>query len=134
MTSETTTTRTTTPPRTMTTMAKVTTAAQTTTAATCDEDTTGTCWLFGCKAIRGPVSCVGDKCLCIPGYCSDSFGICRRESSAVQAVGSLQLPEKADLYIAWRGPVAFALLSSISAFLFFGSVVARRRQRVAAVR
>eukprot|EP00747_Dinoflagellata_sp_TGD_P070343 gnl/TRDRNA2_/TRDRNA2_156554_c0_seq1.p1 gnl/TRDRNA2_/TRDRNA2_156554_c0~~gnl/TRDRNA2_/TRDRNA2_156554_c0_seq1.p1 ORF type:complete len:386 (-),score=41.24 gnl/TRDRNA2_/TRDRNA2_156554_c0_seq1:284-1441(-) len=43
---------------------------------TCMRWTGGTCGWSDCKAERGPTSCENTKCICLPGYCSDSSGKC----------------------------------------------------------
>lgn len=43
----------------------------------CEEDTGGTCKIFGCKSWRGATSCVHGKCICKPGGCvMGNSGVC----------------------------------------------------------
>jgi len=50
----------------------------------CDNDTGGTCMVWGCKSSRGPTDCDNGRCICKPGYCHDGAGRCVEYGSAVE--------------------------------------------------
>eukprot|EP00929_Paragymnodinium_shiwhaense_P094577 TRINITY_DN5522_c0_g1_i1.p1 TRINITY_DN5522_c0_g1~~TRINITY_DN5522_c0_g1_i1.p1 ORF type:complete len:395 (-),score=42.12 TRINITY_DN5522_c0_g1_i1:37-1164(-) len=42
----------------------------------CMRWTGGTCLVFGCFLDRGKTECIEGKCMCPPGYCSNTKGVC----------------------------------------------------------
>eukprot|EP00928_Gymnodinium_smaydae_P054723 TRINITY_DN38454_c0_g1_i1.p1 TRINITY_DN38454_c0_g1~~TRINITY_DN38454_c0_g1_i1.p1 ORF type:complete len:309 (+),score=35.32 TRINITY_DN38454_c0_g1_i1:86-1012(+) len=53
----------------------------------CWTNSGGTCWLFGCKASRGPTDCVSHQCRCKLGYCAAQDGSCYPAANTLIASG-----------------------------------------------
>jgi len=99
--------------------------------AVCEDDTTGSCAIFGCWGYRHAICSDSKKCMCPAGFCANADGVCMQRSDPLQSLAErpsalLEAPAGRSAGTPQIAP-GTVLLAGLAVAAVFAAVAARSR-------